>query len=69
MHRMIVDLIFIAAAVGIIVIGQVYEHRLEDETWGKVKRWKQEVARCYRKLLIRHRSPYCEIGCYIGRRR
>ena len=67
---MIIDLIFIAAAAAIVITGQVYEKRLDDENWGKCKRFRQEVEKAYRRLLIRHRTPYCEIGCALeGRRR
>lgn len=64
---MIIDLIFAAAAIVTVAAGIIAEKHIEDEAWGKKKRFRQSVEMNYRKLLIRHRTPYAEIGFRYGR--
>ena len=62
-------IIFLAAAAIVIIIGAIGEHRLDDENWGKKKRFRQRVNICYQRMIIRHRTPYAEIGWMPARRR
>lgn len=64
---MIIDLIFAAAAVVTVAAGIIAEKHIENEDWGKKKRFHQEVRIAYNRLLIRHRTPYAEIGFRYGR--
>lgn len=63
------DLIFLAAAAIIILIGWIAERHIEDESWQRKKRFRQEVQECYQRQIIRHRAPYCQIGYIVGGRR
>lgn len=56
------NLVFLAAAVVIIAVGAIAEHRITDETWQRKKAFRQQVNTCYQRMIIRHRSHYVEIG-------
>lgn len=56
-------IIFITLAAILIIAEQIHEKHIEDDSWGKIQRHKQQVAYCYCRLMIRHRTPYAEIGC------
>ena len=46
----------------IIGIGAIAEKHVEDIEWGKKKRFRQQVQICIQRQIIRHRTPYAEIG-------
>lgn len=54
--------IFAGAALLILIIGGIAERHIEDESWQRKKRFRQQVRTCYQRQIIRHRTPYAEIG-------
>lgn len=54
--------IFGGAAALTVILGAIAEKRIEDEEHGRVVRFRQRVETAYQRQIIRHRTPYAEIG-------
>lgn len=64
---MVNSIIFGVAALLILIIGGIAEHRIEDESWGRKKRFRQQVEEAYTRSRVRLRAQYAQIGWRPGR--